>query len=65
MISDGEYCLMRWAPAFQLTTFPSGSSMKMAYSLTAATSSRKVSSVSRRSTSAARSALMSWTWAKT
>ena len=44
---------MSLAPSFQVTTFPSGSSMKMAYSSTAATSERNSSASSRPVTSVA------------
>src|SRR3954470_11189074 len=41
MISSGRYPLMRAAPAFHVRTWPVGSSMKIAYSVTCSTSNRK------------------------
>jgi two-component system, OmpR family, response regulator len=46
MISSAVYCLIRWAPVFQLTMCPAGSSMKMAWSEVLSTSSRNRSSLS-------------------
>src|SRR4051812_32823947 len=41
MISSGRYPLIRSAPAFHVSTWPVGSSMKIAYSVTCSTSNRK------------------------